>query len=165
MERKPAGCIGCGYCCIKTTCLLGKNFYGVNDNVTICPGLKWDATQIRHICELALIKDPLGARYRSELHIGAGCCSGLNSWRREPIINRVGMDSTYKNPIPPLMQKFIRSLSNQFISGDTMTLTLLSLESTLKKDGIPEHEISHIKREIIHQFKGNRSSFTESFCG
>jgi hypothetical protein len=39
----------------------------------------------------------LGEGYRKKLHAGAGCTSNLNSWRREPLKNRIkakeGMDT------------------------------------------------------------------------
>ena len=67
---KIRDCVGCGFCCYKS-----PHYPGTNG---ICMNLEWDDKQ-----------DGIhGLTYRRMLYIGEGCCSGLNSWRREPLQNR-----------------------------------------------------------------------------
>ena len=70
-------CIGCGYCCIKAPCMLAMHKY--DNKITECPELYWDGT--RYKCKLA-------NKHKDGLAIGAGCCCSMNSWRREPLIER-----------------------------------------------------------------------------
>lgn len=79
MSTEYPSCIGCGYCCIKSTCQIGLDYF---NNIKPCPGLKWNGE--RHICLLA-------SQFKNTLSIGEGCCSNLNSWRREPLINRINI--------------------------------------------------------------------------
>jgi hypothetical protein len=74
-----ADCIGCGYCCWKAPCSYGHTVYGPGGP---CGGLVY--RDGRHWCA-ALEKDPM---LYIGLAIGAGCCSSLNTWRREPIVDR-----------------------------------------------------------------------------
>lgn len=69
-------CVGCGFCCIKTPCDVARRIYGP---ISECPKLRWNGE--RYVCELVELPGQLGEDYRKELHIGAGCCAGLNSWR------------------------------------------------------------------------------------
>lgn len=64
-------CIGCGYCCIQSTCLLGVEVFG---GKYPCPALFWNGKQYR--CKLANGCEEI-------LYIGSGCCSPLNSWRKD----------------------------------------------------------------------------------
>lgn len=64
-------CVGCGYCCWEATCFLGFKFYGI---IHPCPALYWDEYQYR--CKLA-------DDFANHLYIGAGCCSPLNTWRKD----------------------------------------------------------------------------------
>ena len=73
-------CIGCGFCCWKTPCARGAMVYGTS---APCGGLVWDGT--RHWCQLAI--DNL-EMMTEMIHIGAGCCSSMNSWRHEPLQDR-----------------------------------------------------------------------------
>lgn len=65
-------CVGCGYCCIKTMCAVGEWVHGSVEER--CPYLVWNGA--RYDCKIA--KD-----YAEHLHIGAGCCSSLNTWRQD----------------------------------------------------------------------------------
>ena len=82
--KKIRPCIGCVYCCTKCACVTVKMLY--NNGLEKCPELIWNGE--RHVCGLMLLPDPLGHQYRKELASGEGCCSSLNSWRYEPIIDR-----------------------------------------------------------------------------
>lgn len=67
-------CVGCGFCCISSACALEMYLYG---NQEQCPDLQWDKEQNRYVCNLVVI----GHKNVEWLFIGAGCCSGLNTWR------------------------------------------------------------------------------------
>ena len=77
---KYAECVGCGYCCVKTICEMGRLHYNVIEG--ICPALKWDDDAKRHWCQL-VINDP--PKSENEFpYIGAGCSSSMmNDWRIE----------------------------------------------------------------------------------
>lgn len=78
-------CCGCGYCCITAPC----GAFPVEDvqKWRGCPELEFDGE--RHWCGLVLrASDDIKETLYAGLAIGAGCCSGLNSWRREPIQDR-----------------------------------------------------------------------------
>jgi hypothetical protein len=78
-------CIGCGYCCTKVPCPIAyehfgkKKLFDEHKVYTKCPALDWNGK--RHNCLLA-------AYFFDFLYIGKGCCSTLNSWRREPLKKR-----------------------------------------------------------------------------
>ncbi len=84
---KPAygqPCNGCGWCCIKEICSVGKIVYP--DFVAPCPGLVHDRAQGRTFCKLVLIEkathmDPVVA---DTLAIGEGCDAAtpeeIESW-------------------------------------------------------------------------------------
>jgi len=50
----------------------------------------WDEDKKRHLCQLVLGAATEEGRtyFKHALAIGAGCCSPLNSWRREPLQDR-----------------------------------------------------------------------------
>lgn len=70
-------CIGCGYCCRKTTCHLGSpgGEFG-------CCWLQYNGEKWR--CGLLSCEDlkEENEHLRNMLYIGGGCCAGLNDWRR-----------------------------------------------------------------------------------
>ena len=159
---KTKECIGCGYCCMERLCDPALRLYG---NLKECPQLIWEEQDNRYVCGLMLIGGPVGLGYRQELSAGAGCCAGLNSWRLD-VKKRTGIElSTYLNPLPKLMQMFIRCLAAEFISGSTIVLALGRLESMLNKDGYSEEEIKLITYNIVNVYKENRNSFTKGFMG
>lgn len=71
------GCVGCGYCCMKTPCWVAFRVYGYS--IKECPALLWDTA--RYIC--VLIRDH--PDIAKELYAGEGCCSRLNSWRKDVV--------------------------------------------------------------------------------
>ena len=71
-------CVGCGFCCIKTTCILGQMWNGV-EPWDRCPSLVWKES--RYVCQI-VVDHPEDDSLVRELAIGAGCCCNLNSWRR-----------------------------------------------------------------------------------
>ena len=84
-------CIGCGYCCSKVRCALGASIHGAE--LGPCPSLHWDGA--RHWCGLVL--NAAGAareRLQAELAIGAGCCSPLNSLRRQLLADRAAGEAS-----------------------------------------------------------------------
>jgi hypothetical protein len=68
-------CIGCSFCCRSAPCIYGECEPGGD-----CKQLVWDGQRWR--CQLVL----MSGRYAVALYVGEGCCSALNTFRRE---NRV----------------------------------------------------------------------------
>jgi hypothetical protein len=79
-------CIGCGFCCVQAMCVAGRYLHPELDDQVVCPELHWNGQ--RHVCLLMEQPGIAGERYRQGLYAGEGCCSNLNSWRREPLKNR-----------------------------------------------------------------------------
>ena len=78
-------CIGSGYCCWKAPCMLAQRVHGPVSGP--CPSLVFDKG--RHWCgEVLKADEDDKLKIIDNLAIGAGCCSSLNSWRREPIRDR-----------------------------------------------------------------------------
>jgi hypothetical protein len=78
-------CIGSGYCCWKAPCAEGQRVHNISSGK--CPSLVWEKG--RHWCGLVLNAEPAEAeRLKKSLYIGEGCCSSLNSWRREELQDR-----------------------------------------------------------------------------
>ena len=153
-------CIGCGYCCISVPCDTSRRIY--SNGVTQCPELEWNGE--RYICKLTT--GHLSERYKEELYIGKGCCSNLNSWRKEVKPRReVDLPKNKIISLDPLFQKFLFSLSNEMISSDVILLTLGKLESILEKEGKSEEEIKSYSKEILHSLRSNRPSFYSGFIG
>ena len=85
-EGKIRECIGCGFCCRQAPCGLAVRWFGCN--MDKCPALVWDGARWR--CKLVSDGVEGAAEY---LFIGAGCCSGLNTYQRErrvPLPREVG---------------------------------------------------------------------------
>jgi len=82
-----AKCVGCGYCCTKAPCLIGKELHG--DKIP-CPELLF--AQGRHWCRWVMAQELIGegegVTAAKALDIGAGCCSSLNTWRNEEMRDR-----------------------------------------------------------------------------
>ena len=68
-------CVGCGYCC-QVPCWTSVHYYGRHVNQYGCPALSWNNKDGRHYCDLAV-------HPQVNIMIGVGCCSPLNSWRKE----------------------------------------------------------------------------------
>lgn len=85
---KARACMGSGYCCVKSQCIFSVEAHGRLQPGKVCPSLLWNGE--RHLCEL--MQEGLG-KFTDEyvkrtLAEGEGCCSPLNSWRREPLKDR-----------------------------------------------------------------------------
>ena len=155
-------CIGCGYCCMKSPCEASLRLYG---SIKECPQLIWNEQTNRYNCNLMLLPGLIGQGYREELFAGTGCCSSLNSWRLD-VKKRTGIElSTHCNPLPKLLQQFIKCLAAQFVSGDVISLTISSLINMLKNDGYSKKEIHVIVSNIINIFQDNQQSITKDFMG
>ena len=85
VQTRP--CIGCGYCCTQCVCSVGRN-RGDSYLDVPCRFLTFHGG--RHWC--GVVEQAHSEKYKElicrNLAIGEGCCSGLNSWRREPIVDR-----------------------------------------------------------------------------
>lgn len=71
-------CVGCGHCCLTAQCVASVTIHGRMER---CPSLEWNGT--RYVCALMRLPGDEGAKWRKELYAGAGCCSPLNTWRRD----------------------------------------------------------------------------------
>lgn len=156
-------CVGCGWCCIVNPCAAALR---LNPHIKKCPYLLWKKEEKKYRCDLMLFPGPLGEEYRKELHAGAGCSSTLfNDWR-DDVKERDLIDRNSDwNPIDPVFQTFIKCLSNNFITSDTIFLTLSQMKADLKNKTYTDREIEHISKSIIHMFKQNKNSYAEEFMG
>lgn len=147
---------------MKTPCDASRRLYG---SIKECPQLIWDDENNRYQCGLMLIPGLIGEGYRQELYAGAGCCSSMNSWRKD-VKKRTGIElSTYANPLPPMLQKFIKCLAREFVSNDKMTLLIYGFMHELQKDGISEEECKTIGNHMIDIFNNQRKPFMKDFMG
>jgi hypothetical protein len=81
-----ADCVGSGYCCAKAPCVAAMREHPELLGGP-CPELEWNGE--RHLCGLLMNATEEKAKWlKEQLAIGAGCCSPLNSWRREPLKDR-----------------------------------------------------------------------------
>jgi hypothetical protein len=156
---KIKDCIGCGFCC-QTPCYVSARIY---PGAKPCPALKWNGE--RHVCDLMTLPGSLGAEYRKELYAGDGCCSNLNSWRREPLQDRTKKEEPVMETLPEIFQIFLHCLGREFVSPDVLYLTILSTISELNKRGYTKEKIERISKLINHYLKGEESSFKRSFMG
>lgn len=79
-------CIGSGYCCKKTPCWVA--FATLGDVKAPCPALRFREDLDHYVC--GIYEDAEGeekAKIGKSLHIGAGCCSAMNS-DRIPVLKR-----------------------------------------------------------------------------
>lgn len=154
-------CVGCGYCCMQAPCEASRRLYKSAD---ICPQLLWNEKKGRYFCGLMLLSGKIGFEYRKELYAGAGCCSNLNSWRKD-VKERSRGALSYKYPaIPVMFQAFLKAYGSEpFLSGDSISLLLSSYRVELRNIKYSEEEIEHIMRNVCHYIKSNKSSMFEGF--
>jgi hypothetical protein len=91
-------CIGCGYCCHKAPCAIGQRLHG---NTAPCPELHFAGG--RHWCRWVIAQElkqdeAEGIMAKRAIDVDGGCCSGLNSWRREPIVDRTDGPNMQRAP-------------------------------------------------------------------
>ena len=156
-------CVGCGYCCITARCSASVRIWP-SSNIEDCPALIWNGT--RYVCDLMLKNGKMGFDYRQELYEGAGCCSGLNSWRSDVKVRRdkdLGTLIKYKLDKP--FAAFVRSLAGCFMGSDAMFLSIRGMRYQLEKSGYSDAEISAIELEIQYHYTNFKSSFMEEFVG
>jgi hypothetical protein len=155
-------CVGCGYCCAKTPCDASRRLYPGADH---CPQLLWMEEDKRYKCSLMMIAGLVGEGYRKELYAGEGCCSGLNSWRKD-VKQRDRLDrDNYWNPLDPIFQIFLKCFAANFISSDSIKLIIIQMAERLKLKGYSDKEIIHIQTTISQMFSQNQSSFMKGFMG
>ena len=157
-----AMCNGCGFCCTKALCEAAQRLYR---GATQCPQLLWNEGQARYVCGLMSIPGPLGQNYREELHAGAGCCSSLNSWRQDVKQRVPELKHTNLNPLPTIMQVFIKNLAGQFISSDVIHLALAGFQQDMVRRKYDPDEVNRIIKHIYTTFTSQRTSFTKEFIG
>ena len=155
-------CVGCGFCCLKAPCEASVRLYKGAEQ---CPQLIWTGPVNRYLCGLMTLPEPLGESYRKELYANTGCCSGLNSWRNDVKNRHHNISDPYQNPIPQMLQIFLKCWAREFISSDVIVLVLSSFIEDLKKANYSEKEIELIKPRILHYVKENRQSYIKEFMG
>jgi len=78
-----APCIGSGHCCKQALCVIGMQAHGVMPGP--CPSLVFEDE--RYWCGEVLKADEERKEWlKANLYIGEGCCSTLNSDRREMLV-------------------------------------------------------------------------------
>jgi hypothetical protein len=93
-----------------------------------------------------------------------GCCSSLNSWRKE-IKNRLEPDVLPSVVIDKHLQIFLNCLGRQFMGMDGVYLAIMQFGHVLLDEGVSEEEVKKISSMMIHYVKGNRSSQMNGFFG
>ena len=154
-------CVGCGYCCMKTPCDASRRLYS---GATICPQLLW--IDNRYECGLMKIPGMIGEGYRKELYAGEGCCSGLNTWRKD-VKPRMVFDARSGTPnIDPEFQVFLKCWASEFVSSDIIELILAKMKrSLIEEKSYGEKEASVTVHIIMHHIQSNRHSFMKDFMG
>lgn len=163
VELMGKPCVGCGFCCSQAPCWVSARIHG--PAVRKCPELRWNGD--RYVCRLMTLDGDQGAGYREELHAGAGCCSGLNSWRsdvRDRMLSAVGVEHR-SNPFSSEFQAFLKCLGREFVGGDALALTAMGFQDELVRMGYEEEKASEMASLALHYMKQNRTSMVEGFLG
>jgi len=158
-------CVGCGYCCIESRCIASLRLYRVAD---ICPALTWDEILCRYNCDLMQLPGNLGMEYRKVLYAGAGCCSNLNSWRKDVKRRTKEINSKVSNILSPIkeeFQVFLNVLGRQLVSSDLLSVTIDSFISELKRRNYNSDEAERIGAIALSYMKNNQSSLNKGFMG
>lgn len=147
-EAKIKKCVGCGFCCRKSPCIAAVRLHG--NGLNGCPELKWDGH--RYWCNLCRLPGKVGADYRRELAVGAGCCCGLNSdrWNIPPPQTEIPSQS-------PELFIVLRALGCNFLSHDCLWLIFRQAEMELGRPGFAEYCMA-VATE-------HRSTFMADFMG
>ena len=137
-QLKTRACIGCGYCCRAAQCGLSVRVYG---HVEICPALVYHDE--RYWCSLVeRARGPLKDDLVSELAIGAGCCSPLNSDRKNiprPRPEQIRFDSKRA------FYALTKAVASQLVSSGTLRLIALDLDHALP--GLGAHFLYHAQEQ------------------
>lgn len=161
-ETRYASCIGCGWCCVKAQCSTSLRLHNV---LPECPELYWNGE--RHLCKLAMLPEPIVRDYRQELHIGAGCCANMNSWRREPLKDRRKIsknEQMYYSSIHPDLQILLSVLGKEMISKDVLYLAINAWGNRLQEK-YGKDKAKLMVNDAWKYITQNRSSMTEGFMG
>lgn len=166
-QLKIQKCIGCGYCCMEAPCSAAVRLYG---NSYPCPALTWSELEQRHYCNLCQLPRAVGEAFREELCINAGCCSNLNSWRREPLQNRTLIKKvtslSIQSDIDKYFQIFLSCCGTPFLlTEDTLFLLLNHFKYKLNQQGMPSDKIQNLMDQIIYYIYENKDNQFRSFTG
>ena len=164
MKQKVSQCNGCGYCCIKAPCFVAARLY---PGAEICPALYWKEEEKMHRCSLMEIGGPVGEAYRHELSAGAGCCSSLNSWRKNiKKRTRDDLQEGFFNPLDRKFQMFIKCWASEWsTSRDQMELIIAKMKHAMENSGYGPEETNHVIKTIAHLATNNKMSLFEDFIG
>jgi hypothetical protein len=152
---QPRDCVGCSYCCQKAPCFVARRVYGPVDT---CPALKFNTEESRWYCELCTIEGSLGEGYRKELSIGAGCCSGLNSWRKDIPKPKVEIK---KPKVDKQLRAFFHAVGKMGPFGMSGDLLYLTIHATARELGLGEDWV----QECFRVVKEDRSKDCNQFMG
>jgi len=144
---------------MKTPCDASRRLYA---GATLCPQLFW--TDERYECGLMKIGGLVGEGYRKELYAGAGCCSSLNSWRKNVKPRMTFNARSNMHTLDAEFQVFLKCWASEFISGDVITLTLAKMKTALiELNNYGEEEANVTITTILHNINSNRHSFMKGF--
>ena len=154
-------CIGCGYCCLKAKCIAGARLYGVSDNT--CEALVFDEKDQRHKCKLVMFGNSLSDHYKNELHIGEGCCSSMNTWRKEPIQNRIPKIyvTPQQTPLHPTLKILLECIGSDFTStSERKVLMLMKFKHQLLHTGMDDLVVDDIIGQSVEILAKNKPVHT-----
>jgi hypothetical protein len=146
---------------MKTPCDACRRLY---PGVKICPQLIW--IDDRYECGLMKISGLIGEGYRKDLAAGEGCCSSLNSWRKD-VKPRVVFDARSGTPyIDPEFQIFLKCWASEFVTTDNIELVLAKMKTSLiEQKNYTEDDAALTIHIIMHHIESNRHSFMKDFMG
>ena len=153
-------CTGCGFCCMQAKCGAALRLY---PSAKVCPQLLWSEEDNRYYCGLMQLPGLIGESYRAELYAGVGCCSNLNSWRRDVKRRTPDEDISLEAPIDQICQYLVRSLAEEMISQDVISLSFGNWNSKLVKAGYNKNHVDRIIQYATHVYNENKSSMFKSF--
>jgi len=156
-------CVGCGFCCLKAKCAAAARLYPAAE---VCPQLIWDEEGGRYNCGLMQLPGNVGFEFRQELYAGEGCCSNLNTWRKD-VKNRTAVDKEGKwLTIDPMFQIFLSCLGREWISGDVLTLLVSGFVLKLVNHmDMTEEDAVKVGNLAIQYIKNDQPSYVKEFMG
>jgi hypothetical protein len=148
---------------MKAPCSAAQRLYPAS---TQCPQLLWSEEENRYICGLMRLPGSLGEAYRKELYAGAGCCMGLNDWRKDVKQRTYQEVSRDFRRLDSIFQVFLKCLSGQLLSPDVFELALYCMESELQKVlGFIEEEAKETVQLVKYTILQQKTNKFDSFMG
>lgn len=157
-EGTTKACVGCGFCCRKAPCGAALAF-GTLDKDNKCSVLRWNGS--RYLCGFIINEHyaPIRERFYNELHIGAGCCAGLNTDRQNiPSPEACGLAEIQPPQVPTkkLVWAFAKGCGSAWVSGDCKVLIALALKEDCGKE---------IANEFLRACQESTAKHVKEFMG